>query len=302
MKITRVILAIAICALIPYLQACAPAVITGAAATTAVIAGDRRELTTILADQAIELKINDAIYSNYELGTNVHVNAISYNRVLLLTGEAFNENHRDQIDVLAHNIEGVKKIYNEIEVTTPSSFESRSADSWLTTNVKSWISRKSNIRSSHMKVVTERGNVYLMGLVTEEEADIAVDIARRVEDVNRVIKAFEYPGEFDEKDYQGQPTTTTGTGVQTGETPADDTAGAEVFKLSDDEAASTTGLTIQESSEGLSLEPATIETQSTTIEESPVFMEQSQDATEGSTSESSTIEMEEIIIEEVIIE
>src|SRR4030067_55864 len=182
---------------IPLLSACAvPAFLGGAAATsTAVAHGDRRTPAGMAPDLAIELKINDSVYSDPVIGPQVHVNATSYNQVVLLTGEVPTQEVLDHIDALANQIPGVKRIYNDLQIAAPSSVESRANDSWITYNVKGWLLRKSNLKITDIKIVTERGTVYLMGLVTPEESDAVADIVRRIEGVDRVVKAFEYPGD-----------------------------------------------------------------------------------------------------------
>ncbi len=173
------------------LQGCAPAVVVGAATTGFIIAEDRRTTEAFLQDQTIKFRSNDAIYSSKEIGTQVHVNVISYNQQVLLTGEAPTGSIRDQVEAIVSNIPGVKKVYNEIKVQPNSRFESRNNDAMITAKVKGRILRNSAVDPSKIKVVTEHANVYLLGLVTEEEATASVEIAQQVDGVERVIRVFE---------------------------------------------------------------------------------------------------------------
>jgi len=173
------------------LQSCTPVVMVGAAATSVVIAEDRRSTEAFLQDQTIKFRSNDAIYSNQEIGTKVHINVISYNQQVLLTGEAPTGPIREQVEAIVKDIPGVKKIYNEIKVMPRSHFESRNQDAMITAKVKGRILRNSDVDPSKIKVVTEHAEVYLLGLVTEQEAEAAVLIARKIDDVKRVIRVFE---------------------------------------------------------------------------------------------------------------
>ncbi|MCF6218551.1 MAG: BON domain-containing protein [Gammaproteobacteria bacterium] len=173
------------------LQGCAPAAVVGVAATSFIIVEDRRTTEAFLQDQTIKFRSNDAIYSSKEIGTQVHVNVISYNQQVLLTGEAPTGPIRDQVEAIVSNIAGVKKVYNEIKIQPNSRFESRNNDAMITAKVKGRILRNSAVDPSKIKVVTEHANVYLLGLVTEEEATASVEIAQQVDGVERVIRVFE---------------------------------------------------------------------------------------------------------------
>ncbi len=174
------------------LQGCAPAVVAGAAATSAIIVEDRRTTEAFLQDQTIKFRANDAIYSNKEIGTEVHINVTSYNQQVLLTGEAPTAPMRDQVEAIVGSIAGVKKIYNQIKILPRSHFEARNNDSMITAKVKGRILRNSDVDPTKIKVVTEHAEVFLLGIVTEEEAEAAVAIARDVDGVNQVVKVFEY--------------------------------------------------------------------------------------------------------------
>jgi osmotically-inducible protein OsmY len=179
---------------VPILQGCAGAVAGGAAAGVAVV-HDRRSAGAILDDQVIELKVLDRRLENKALMEQTHINATSYNYVLLLTGEAPTEELKNQVSDMLRNIDKVKRMHDEIVVAPQSSVIERSKDSWITANVKSKLFTIEGIEGfdpSRAKVVTERKVVYLMGIVTRQEAEAITDVARRVEGVERVVKIFEY--------------------------------------------------------------------------------------------------------------
>lgn len=176
------------------IQGCAPAVVAGAATAGAVAGSDRRTTATVLDDQKIEMKANDKIYSNKEIGGQVHVNITSFNHTVLMTGETPTEDLRNQVEAIVRGTDKVKEVYNEISVEPSSEIDSRLRDAYLTTSVKGWMLRSSNLDLTKIKVITERSNVYLMGIVTEEEADTASDLASRVEGVKKVTKVFDYLG------------------------------------------------------------------------------------------------------------
>ena len=173
------------------LGGCAAAVGGGAAATAATIY-DRRTPGTLIDDEFIELQLVNALGADKELYEQTHINGTSYNNVLLLTGEAPSETLRQQIAGIGASIEKVREVHNEIRVAAPSSMPSRSSDAWVTSKVKTAMLNSDDIESLRVKVVTEAGVVYLMGLVTRAEADAATDVARRVGGVQRVVKVFEY--------------------------------------------------------------------------------------------------------------
>ena len=170
------------------LQACGALMVTGAAAT-AVMVSDRRTTGTYVEDETIEWKIVDRMRDNF---AGAHVNATSYNRRVLLTGEAPTEEMKKQVEARVRGIENVRDVVNEIQVSGASSMASRGSDSLVTSNVKARMVNNGRFSPTHVKVLTESGVVYLMGLVTPAEADAAVEIARTTSGVARVVKVFEY--------------------------------------------------------------------------------------------------------------
>ena len=188
---------VAICILcVPAIQGCAGVVAAGAAA--GAVAQDRRTPGTYIDDQLIERGMLSAMRKDETLWSRIHVNATSINGRVLLTGEAPGESLRSRIHDVAREagrtVPGIREIQNMIVVAAPSSLLSRSNDSLITSKVKAALfgNRALNLKALHVKVVTERRTVYLMGLLTRDEAEQATEIARRVAGVRRVVKFMEY--------------------------------------------------------------------------------------------------------------
>ena len=171
------------------LQGCA-AVAIGGIAGTVVMSQDRRTVGTITEDEAIEMKSVTRI--GQKLKEGVHINANSYNRMLLLTGEVPDTASREEAERIARGVENVRGVYNELVVSGVSSYTVRSNDALLTTKVKSRILDSKSVNGIHVKVVTENSVVYLMGLVKKEEANDATEIARTTSGVQKVVRVFEY--------------------------------------------------------------------------------------------------------------
>ena len=124
-------------------------------------------------DQIIEFKVLDTLRKDNEVWTQVHLNATSFNNIVLLTGEAPSEGLRTRTQGLVSGIPKVRKIHNEIAIAAPSSFLSRSGDTWITGKVKTNLIQADHVEAARIKVVTENGTVYLMGLVSQEEGSAA---------------------------------------------------------------------------------------------------------------------------------
>jgi len=178
------------------LSGCAPLVV-GGAVVTGMVAVDRRTTGIQVEDQGIELKVADAVRK--ELGDRVNLNVTSYNRRVLLTGEARNEADRSRATLLAQSQENVREVINDLAIGAPSSLSQRTKDSVTTGQVKAAFVDAKDLQASAVKVVTERGIVYLMGRVTTREAQRATDIARGVRGVAKVVRVFEDISEEDLK-------------------------------------------------------------------------------------------------------
>lgn len=171
------------------ITACVPVVIGGAAAGGAMVA-DRRTSGTYVEDENIELKATKNIYDT--LGEASHVNVTSFKGNVLLTGEVPDEQTRTKAGNLILAIENVKSITNELAIGPKSSISSRTNDSYITSKVKAQFVTENRFQANYVKVVTENSVVYLLGYVTQKEAEDAAEIARNTGGVTRVVKVFEY--------------------------------------------------------------------------------------------------------------
>ncbi len=186
---TRKLLGLAILvATIPLLQACFPLAVTGMGAA-ALMASDRRTPGIYIEDEDIELKALGRLSKGFE---GSHVNATSFNRHVLLTGEVPNEETKKRVEDAVRGIVNVKEVTSELQVAGVSSLASRGNDALVTSNVKARMLGNPNFSASHVKVITEAGVTYLMGLVTPAEGEAAAEVARTTSGVSRVVKVFEY--------------------------------------------------------------------------------------------------------------
>lgn len=170
------------------LSGCAP-LLVGGAVMTGVVATDRRTAGTQLEDESIELKVASAI--NKEMGERVRLSVTSYNRRVLLTGEIRTEADRSRATLLAQSQENVKDVVNDLAISAPTSLSQRTKDSVVTGQVKAAFVDAKDLQANAVKVMTERGVVYLMGRVTSREAQRATEIARGVRGVTKVVRVFE---------------------------------------------------------------------------------------------------------------
>jgi len=170
------------------LPACAPLVLGGAMVGGSLMAIDRRTSGAQVEDQAIELKSLSRIS---DLATLGHVSITSYNRMVLITGEVPTEADRTRVEEAMQKVENVRSVVNELAVMGNSSLGARSNDSILSAKVKATLVDAKDMQAHAVKVVTERGSVYLMGRVTEREAGRATDLARSVSGVLKVVRVFE---------------------------------------------------------------------------------------------------------------
>ena len=186
-------------------QGCAPVAITGATTAVSTVAADRRTTGTMIEDEAIEIKSRLALSDLKEVNDRVHINFTSFNTTVLVSGEAPTEEDRQAVIDLVKNVEKVTKIHNEITIAAPSSLLSRSADTVISAKIKAKLIAEKDLSSLHIKVVTENGVSYLMGLVSEEEGDIATEVARRTGGVQKVVKLFEYREYLRKQNGEDQP-------------------------------------------------------------------------------------------------
>ncbi|MBU0587039.1 MAG: BON domain-containing protein [Gammaproteobacteria bacterium] len=171
-----------------FLSACAP-VMFGSAVGGVLVATDRRTAGMQLEDENIELRSASRLREN--LGDRGHVNVTSYNRQVLLTGEVPNAQDKQLVEQIVSRVENVRSIVNELVIAQPSSLAQRSTDALTTARIKASMVDSKDIFANAYKVVTERGTAYLMGRVTQREADRATEIARSVGSVQKVVRIFE---------------------------------------------------------------------------------------------------------------
>ncbi len=171
------------------LSACAP-LIVGGAVGGALVAVDRRTSGAQLDDQGIELRSNNRLKD--ELGdARARVAVTSYNRRVLLTGEAASEAVKTQITQIVSGVSNVREVVNELGVTNSPTLKERATDTLITGRLKASLVDAKDLAASAFKVVTERGTVYLMGRVTQREADRATELARNTPGVSRVVRTLE---------------------------------------------------------------------------------------------------------------
>ena len=188
MKSSLVVKTVSGLLLVCTLGACAPLMIASVAGT-AMVASDRRTSGAQLEDETIELRAKARIRDN--LGERVHVNVTSFNRQVLLTGEVTAEKDRQAVVQLVERIENVKAVVNELAVMPLSNLSERSNDLLIVAKVKASFVDSRDLFANAFKVVTERGTVYLMGRVTQREANSATQLTRNVGGVNKVVRLFE---------------------------------------------------------------------------------------------------------------
>ena len=172
------------------LAGCIPALIGAGAAGAYTALEDRRTAGTQIDDESIEVRSANRIADRF--GDRVHVNVTSFNRTALITGEVPDEAAREEIEKIVRAVPTVRGVTNDLQVAGASSLGARTNDSYLTSKVKARLLDSSRVSPLHIKVVTEAGVVYLLGVVTEAEADEAVELARTTGGVRKVVKVFEY--------------------------------------------------------------------------------------------------------------
>ena len=150
-----------------------------------------RTMGRMLEDDSIETKARVNIHAASEAFDEAHLVIVSFNGYVLIAGQVQSEALKAQATDVVRKIRGVRRIYNELEIAAPSSAMTRTSDTWITTKVKSWLLGSSDIEGTRVKVVTENGVVYLMGLATSDEAERIADVASDISGVQRVVKLFE---------------------------------------------------------------------------------------------------------------
>ena len=192
MKLFRALLVTVFTATLFY--GCTAAAVGGAATGGAAV-HSRRTVGTFVDDQGIELKARLAVLEDKQLNSQIHINIISYNGVALMVGQAPTDSFRQQAQTIVAGIEKVRLVHNEMAIAAPNSYMTRTSDSLITAKVKTALFGVKGVEGydpTRVKVVTEDGVVYLMGLLYRSEADAAAASASQVGGVEKVVKLFEY--------------------------------------------------------------------------------------------------------------
>jgi osmotically-inducible protein OsmY len=186
----RTLALLALLGLAPQLQGCLP-LMAGGAGVTALTLEDRRSVGAQTEDKEIDMRGESRV--NERFGDKVHINVTSFNRNVLITGEAPDAATKAQIESIVRELTNVRGVVNEVQLAGVSSFTARGNDSYLTSKVKArFVDNGGDFSVINVKVVTESGVVYLLGLVTRKEAEAAVEIARTTGGVQKVVRVFEY--------------------------------------------------------------------------------------------------------------
>lgn len=172
------------------LSGCVGAIVAGAASSGAVI-NDARSINEIEKDTKISHDVGLVLTRDESLKTS-HIVVSSFYQMVLLAGEVPEVSLKAYAEKLTLKVPGVKRVYNQINVAPNASIKDQAEDAWLTTKVKTSMLAKSGLSSGSFKVISEKGTVYLVGYVSNEQANLAVDVARRISGVKRVVKLFKY--------------------------------------------------------------------------------------------------------------
>ena len=193
--------------------ACVPLMVGGAVVGT-LVATDRRTSGAQLEDEGIDLRSANRIRE--ALGDRAHVNINSYNRQVLLTGEVPTAQDKQTVEQIVSKVDNVRSIVNEIAVLGNSTLGQRSSDSLVTAKVKAGLVDAKDLFAGAFKVVTERGTTYMMGRVSQREADRAAEVARGVGGVQKVVRIFEIISEDELKSLLPQPAPASNRSTQPG--------------------------------------------------------------------------------------
>ncbi|HGM5490849.1 TPA: division/outer membrane stress-associated lipid-binding lipoprotein [Serratia fonticola] len=174
------------------LQGCVAGVVVGSAAVATKTATDPRTVGTQVDDGTLEARVENAIGKDQQLKKEARVVATAYQGKVLLTGQAPSTELASRAKQIALGVDGAAEVYNEIRQGTPVSLGTASSDTWITTKVRSQILTSDTVKSSNVKVTTENGEVFLLGLVTQQEGQSAAQIASQVSGVKHVTTAFTY--------------------------------------------------------------------------------------------------------------
>jgi osmotically-inducible protein OsmY len=188
-KITRFIILLS---LVANLQGCFFVVGAAAGAATVAVVNDHRSIEEAINDAKIANEISANIDNIPGLKEDSHIEVTVFNKVVLLTGETPRAAWRERAEAQARAIPKISRVYNQITLRSPTSALTRTSDAWITTKIKTQMLANGDLKSGDIKVITDNGVTYLMGTLTQQQANLAVDIARQVSGVERVVKVFQY--------------------------------------------------------------------------------------------------------------
>ena len=185
---------LAILGVILLLPGCIPAVFVVGAAAGGAIIYDHRDTKTMVKDRDATFQIQNNLDLDKNLLKKAHISVVTFNHIGLLVGQAPNEELRKLAETIAKNNSQIKVLYNEITTESPISHAQITNDIWLTTKIKTTLLATPGLSSTNLKVMTENGTVYLMGLITHKQADLATEKTKAVSGVEKIVKLFEYLG------------------------------------------------------------------------------------------------------------
>lgn len=160
--------------------------------TGATIASDERAFSTQIDDEALEIAISNAFFADDAISKQANLTATVINAHVLIVGQAPSSHIRDKAITIVNNTKGVKKVFDQIRIRKVTNFSAQANDMWLTSKVKTTLITNQSLDATNIKVVTENAEVFLMGIVTKENADTAIELTRHTSGVSRVYKMFEY--------------------------------------------------------------------------------------------------------------
>ena len=172
------------------LQGCIATAVVGTAAVATKTATDPRTVGTQVDDGTLELRVSNALSKDAQIKQDTHISTTAYQGKVLLTGQAPNTDLSERAKQIASGVDGATEVYNEIRIGDKAGFATASSDTWISTKVRSQLLASDKVKSSNVKVTTENGEVFLLGLVTQTEAQAAADIASRISGVRHVTTAF----------------------------------------------------------------------------------------------------------------
>jgi osmotically-inducible protein OsmY len=177
------------------LTACLPAAFVAGAAASGTVVTDGRDMQTQVDDKVMAHRVRTALHLNKHINEDTMISVSTFNRVVLLTGRASNEEMRDLATTITHSVAKVRRVHNELIIADKTTFKEAVGDTWLTTKIKSSLLAERGLHSAQIKVVTDNHTAYLLGLVTREQGDLATNVTRHVPGISKVVKLFEYISE-----------------------------------------------------------------------------------------------------------